>query len=139
MDLLFTFVGWLMLLYISINLIGMLVRGLVLVSDIEKQISEGDDTFKKIVSGFYDSKLERKTNFLSLVLIIIYIALLYYFWNIGVVAVALLIMLARYPDLIWEIKYGKENIKKMPAIYSLTLLVTLATFPLLWYVLNYLN
>ncbi|KXJ99171.1 MAG: hypothetical protein UZ19_OD1000472 [Parcubacteria bacterium OLB19] len=47
MDLLFTFVGWLMLLYISINLIGMLVRGLVLVSDVEKQISEGDDTFKK--------------------------------------------------------------------------------------------
>ena len=122
-------------MYVSVNLIGMLVRGLVLVADVEKQLSERDDNFKKVAGEFYNPKLERKVNITAAVLILIYLGALFYFWNIGVVIVAVMLMAARIPDLLWEIKYGRHKIKDMPAIYILTLLIMFAALPVLWYAL----
>lgn len=133
MQLVITFFGWLALMYASINLIGMLVRGLVLVSDVEKQLSEGDDNLKKVAGEIYHPKLERKVNITAAVLIVIYLGALFYFWNIGVVIVAAILMVSRIPDLLWEIKYGRRKIKEMPSIYMITTLVTLATLPILWF------
>jgi len=134
-QLIITFLGWLTLMIVGTNLIGMLVRGLVLVSNVENQLSKADDTFKKIAGEVYDPKAERKVNFIALVLIIIYLIALFYFWNIGVVIVAIMLMAARIPDLLWEIKHGRQSIKNMPARYMFTLLIMFATLPVLWYAL----
>ena len=134
-QLIITFFGWLALMYVSINLIGMLIRGLVLVADVEKQLSEGNDNLKKIANEFYNPKLERKINITAAVLIIIYLGVLFYFWNIGVVIVAVMLMVARIPDLLWEIKYGRYKTKNMPTIYMLTLLIYFVALPSLWYAL----
>ncbi|MFA6586303.1 MAG: hypothetical protein WCS86_04080 [Candidatus Paceibacterota bacterium] len=134
----FTFLGWLVLVLLGTNLIGMLVRGLVLIADVEDQLSKQNDTFKKIASEIYNPKIERKVNIIALLLILAFLGILFYFWNIGVVIVALIIMIVRIPDLLWEIKYGRYSHKNQPAIYMLTLLILFATLPLLWYVLYHL-
>lgn len=135
-QLIFIFLGWLVLVLVGTNLIGMLVRGLVLITDVEDQLSKQNDTFKKIASEIYNPKTERKVNMIALLLILAYLGILFYFWNIGVVIVALIIMIARIPDLLWEIKHGKHNIKDMPTVYILTLLILFSTLPLLWYILS---
>ena len=134
-QLIITFLSWLVLMIVSTNLIGMLVKGLVLVSDVESQLSKADDTFKKIAGEVYDSKTERKVNFIALALIIIYLIALFYFWNVGVVIAAIMLMAARIPDLLWEIKHGKQNIRNMPMRYMFTLLIMFAALPFLWYAL----
>ena len=101
-----TFLGWLALMFISTNLIGMLVRGLVLISEVKKLIAEGNDAFKKVVAEFYKQNEERRVNVIASVLIVIYLIAVFYFWNIGVVIAAVMIMIARIPDLLWEMKYG---------------------------------
>ena len=129
------FFSWLALMVIGTNLIGMLVRGLVLVSDVENQLSKADDAFKKTAEEIYDPKVERRINFIALALIIIYLITLFYFWNVGVVIAAIMLMVAHIPDLLWEIKHGKTKFKDMPPIYMLTLLIMFAALPVLWYAL----
>lgn len=133
LQLVITILGWIALIVVGTNLIGMFVRGLVLVSSVEAQLSKEDEIFKKATGEFYNPKLERKANFVSLVLIIIYLLALFYFWNMGVVLAATMVMVARIPDLLWEIKHGKQEIKNMPMFYMLTLLITFAALPVLWY------
>lgn len=128
-----TFLGWIVLLVVSTNLAGMLIRGLVMIADVENQISKMDEKLKKVASEFYNPKVEREVNYIALGLIIVYLSILFYFWNFGVVISALMIMIARIPDLLWEIKYDRENIIKMPKIYMLTTLIMFGALPVLWY------
>lgn len=128
-----TFGAWLVLLYASINIIGFLVRGFFTNPEIEKIAVEGSDFTKKLAQEHQSA--EKKTDMVTLVLLVAFLAALYYFWNIGVVAAALIIMAARIPDLVWEIKHGRSKIKEMPPIYMLTLVITLASLPVLWYAL----
>jgi len=129
----FTFFGWLVLLYASINLVGMFVRGLVSNPEIEKLAAEGTDFVKKLAEEHKSA--ERKVNVVALVLIVAYLVALFYFWNIGVVIAAVMIMVARIPDLLWEMRYGRAKIKDMPTIYMLTLLIMFGALPVLWYAL----
>lgn len=101
-----TFGAWLVLLWASINLIGMLVRGLVLTSEMKKMLAKSSPTFRKVAAEFYKPSEEKRTNIGALIFIIIFLGVLYYFWNIGVVIAAVLIMVAHIPDLLWEIKHG---------------------------------
>src|SRR3989344_778696 len=117
-----TFGAWLVLLYASINLIGLLVRGFFTNPEIDKMAVEGSDFIKKLANEHQSA--ERKTNITALILLIAFFVALYYFWNIGVVIAALIIMAARIPDLVWEIRHGRAKIKEMPAIYMLTLVIT---------------
>ncbi len=128
----YVFLGWLALMLIGRTLIGMLARGLVLVADAEKQLSENDD-LRKIVKKDYNLKLKRRVNNASVVLIIIYLSALFYFSNIGVVVVAVMLMVAQIPHLLWVANYWKLNIKAMLLIHLLTRLIYIATFPGLWY------
>ena len=130
-QLIVTFLGWLAMLWLSINLIGMLLRGLVSNPEIDQLATEGSDFIKKIAKEHQEA--EKKVNFVALALIIVYLVALYYFWNVWIVVAALMIMAARIPDLLWEMQHGRANVKKMPAIYHLTLLVMLAALPVLWY------
>lgn len=134
-QLIITFFGWLALVLVGTNLIGMLIRGLVLIADVENQISKGNNAFKELAGEIYDSKTEKKVNIIALLQIIIYLIVLFYFWNYGVVIAAVMIMVSRIPDLLWEIKHGRQNIKHMPMRYLLTLVIIFAALPVLWYAL----
>ena len=105
-ELIITFLGWIALMIVGTNLVGMLVRGFVLISEVRKLISKGSGAFKKVAAEFYKPSEERRVNVVALVLIVIYLIILFYFWNIGVVLVAASLMLARIPDLLWEMKHG---------------------------------
>src|SRR3989338_11213483 len=101
-----TFGAWLVLLWASINLMGMLVRELTLISEMKKVLAKGSPTFRKVAAEFYKPSEEKRTNIIDIILIIVFLGVLYYFWNIGVVIAAVLIMAARVPDLLWEMKHG---------------------------------
>jgi len=101
-----TFGAWLVLTLVGTNLIGMLVRGLALNAEMKKILAKGGPTFRKVADEFYKPSEERGTNVIALVLIVIFLGVLYYFWNIGVVIAAVLIMAARIPDLLWDMKHG---------------------------------
>lgn len=132
-QILITFFGWLALVLVGINLVGMLVRGLISNPEMDKLAAEGHEFVKKLAREHQEA--EKKVNYVALLLILIYLGALFYFWNIGVVVAAVMIMIARIPDLLWEMKYGRAKIKDMPPIYMLTLLIMLAALPVLWYAL----
>lgn len=132
-QLIITFFGWLALVLVGTNFIGMLLRGLVLVADVEDQISKGSEAFKELAKEAYDAKTEKKVNIVAFTLIIIYLIMLFYFWNMGVVVAAIMIMVGRIPDLLWEIKHGKQKHKNMPAQYLFTLVIIFASLPVFWY------
>ncbi len=132
-QILITFFGWLALVLIGINLVGMLVRRLVSNPEMEKLAAERHEFVKKLAKEHQEA--EKKVNYVALALILIYLGVLFYFWNIGVVIATIMIMIARIPDLLWEMKHGRAKIKDMPPIYMLTLLIILAALPVLWYAL----
>lgn len=132
-QILITFFSWLALVLVGINLVGMLVRGLISNPEMDKLAAEGHEFVKKLAREHQEA--EKKVNYVALLLILIYLGALFYFWNIGVVVAAVMIMIARIPDLLWEMKYGRAKIKDMPPIYMLTLLIMLAALPVLWYAL----
>lgn len=101
-----TFGAWLVLIFIGINLIGMLVRGLVLISEVNKLLAKGSMVFRKVVAEFYKPSEEKRVNIVMFLLIATFLSILFYFWNIGLAIVATLIMIARIPDLLWEMKHG---------------------------------
>lgn len=106
-QLIITFGFWLVLMWVGINLIGMLVRGLVLVTEMDKFFAEEDSILFKIVSKFYEPKRERTLNVLIVFLVIIYLGILFYFGNIWIVIAAGLIMVGRVPSLLWDLHNSK--------------------------------
>ncbi len=130
------------MLYISINLIGFLVRGFftdTAISDLEKTGSE-------FVKGeiIKNKRTDIFINIFALILNLLFLIILYRYWNIGVMAVAIVMMIMRIPDLIWEIRYGGRlslnDTRTMPKdlIYFITGYSWLLEFPLLYYSLHYL-
>lgn len=101
-----TFGAWLVLIFVGTNLIGMLVRGLALTSEVRKLLAKGSSAFRKVANEFYKPLEERRTNIFAVVLLVAYLGVLFYFSNIGVVIVATLVMAARVPNLLWEMKHG---------------------------------
>jgi len=67
---------------------------------------------------------------------LILLLLLYKFLNIWAVVAVLLIVVARVPDLLWEIRNtGKAPKGSLPkgGIYNLTALISWAALPVLWW------
>lgn len=99
-------VGWFILMLISTNLIGFFIRG------IYKPVNF--DEFKK--SEYKTIRDEAKKlnranifgNIFGVILIIVYLFLLYYFLNLGIMFTGLILMITRIPDLLWEIRNGKK-------------------------------
>ena len=82
-----TFGAWLALMLIGMNLIGMLVRGLALTSKVRKLLTKGSPAFGKVVAEFYKPSEERGPNIIAFVLIVSFLSVLFYFWNIGVMRI----------------------------------------------------
>ncbi len=131
---LLTIIGYFALLYLSVNLLGFLVRGLFTNPELDSLKKEGQDFIKREIE-----KLERADkwiNVLALILLIGYFFALVRFWNWGVAAVALILMLSRLPDLLWEIKYGRKiepKLLKKDFFYFSTLILMIGALPLLYY------
>lgn len=130
-------VGYLVLLYISVNLTGMVVRGLfVQDTDFEDFIKNGKPrpyTKSGISTG---GRIDRRMTILFSVITILFFYLLYRFLNIWAAISALMIIVSRVPDLIWEIKKGKKvTIGNRPkgGIYLVTDILILASPFLFWW------
>ena len=129
-----TLVVWFILMLACTNLIGLLVRGFFINPEMENLVAG----WHEVVQQEYQSN-NRKGNMIALVLIIIFLSALYYFWNLGLVIAALMLMGARIPDLIWEIRHGVED-KRLTAIlqpwpYKLLGAIGWASVPVIWYAL----
>ena len=89
--------------------------------------------------GFFSLGLIRKNIGISLFVTVIgllYLFLLLYFLNIGVAIAAMLLMVARIPDLIWENRYGQKIDKKNRPKgfrYTLATILMWAALPVLWW------
>lgn len=132
-----TAVAWLILMLACTNLIGLLVRGFFTSPEMENLIA-GDDDVSKLLRQDYQSN-NRVANIIALTLIIIFLSALYYFWNIGLVIAALMLMAARIPDLIWEIRHGRNvdhfEMILQPRSYRLISMINYASVPVIWYAL----
>jgi len=135
-QLLITIVGWLVLIYLGTNLLGFFVRGLFSNPEIDRLASEGHEFIKKEAKKH--QRIDKLITVVALVINIAFFYLLFHFWNFGVLIAAIMIIISRLPDLIWEIKHGKKiNTKTMPknVIYYITNLLIWAALPVLYFYL----
>jgi hypothetical protein len=108
LHILISIVFYLVLMWLSVNLLGLLVRGLFANLEIDKIESETKHDFiKEEISK--SKRADKWLNLIAFLCIIGYLYATFYFWNIGVTAVAIVLMLVRIPDLIWEIKTGQQH------------------------------
>lgn len=137
-NLLLTLVFFLILMYASVNLLGFLVRGLFTNPQLDKLEQTGHEFIREEIKK--SKRADKIINIVAFILILVYFYLLFHFWNIGVVAVAMLIMAGRLPDLIWEIKHGKkvdQNLMKKNALYYITAFLPWIGLPMLYFSLYY--
>lgn len=132
-----TFLVWLMLMYVGINLIGFVVRNLASwVSPLDDVSGDFKNTFNREI------RLNRSAGkalcLIFIVLTVAYLIAIYHYWNVILVACAALIIISRLPDLLWEIRTGqrasKANIPK--GIFSnIGIVIDILTLPLTWFAL----
>ena len=136
-----TIVFYLVLLWLSVNLLGLLVRGLFTNPELNKLKAETKHDFiKEEIKK--SERADRWINLIAFLSIIGYLYAAFHFWNIGVTVVAIILMLVRLPDLLWEIRTGQElnrvaSALSRPknALQYITTLLTLAVLPALYYFL----
>jgi len=122
------------LMYLSVNLLGYFVRG-VFSPDYDKLKQEQTLEFMKKEVG----KIQRADKWITtiaFVLIITYFYLLFHFWSIGVVIAAVIIMVGRLPDLLWEIKHGKKTdpkLMKKNVLYFISAILPWLALPVLYF------
>ena len=121
-----TAVAWFILMIVCTNLIGFLVRGFFANPQME-EIIDGND----VLTAEY-RKDQGRLNVIAAVLLLLFLAALYYFKNVGLVIAALILMGARIPDLISEIRHGQ---RKTSGAYILLGAVSWASVPVVWYAL----
>jgi len=125
---------FLIIMFLSANLLGLLVRGLFSNPELEKLEQEGSDFIRDEVKK--SRRADKMLNITALILIILYFYALFHFWNLGVLAVALIIMAGRLPDLLWEIKNGRKvnpNLMKKDLMYYVTSFLPWVGLPLLYF------
>lgn len=133
-NLLITIGAWFILAFFSTNLLGLFVRGLFSYSEINRLESEGNELIKNEIKKH--KRADSRINIVAFILIIGYLCLLFYFWNIGIMTAAIMLMAGRLPDLIWEIKHGKKiDTKSIPrdTIFYITTLLDWVALPVIYY------
>lgn len=129
-------VGYFVLMYITTNLTGMVVRGFSRNAKLE-ELKKDKNTHAFIKKEI--AKSDRADNVITVLFTIIsvlFLYLLYHYLNIWAVVAALLLIFSRIPDLLWEIRTGKKvtvNDRPKGGVYSLTDLTIWAAIPTLWW------
>lgn len=130
--------GYLVLMLIGTNLLGMIVRGIL-------------PTYKKDADGNLQLAIDDKSSggivltVICCVIAILYFFSLYHYWNIFLVVAASMLMVSRIPDLLFEmrtgVKFSLRNRKNMPnrPIDFICNLLSWCALPLTWYSLCYYN
>lgn len=107
-----TIVATIILMIVSTNIIGLILR-----KPKSPKINTDNKETIEFLQNEYKS-FDKKNNIISIVSIIVaivYLFTLFYFWNIWLSISALLFMLFRLPDLLWEIKNNQKiNHNNMP-------------------------
>ena len=130
--------SYFVLMYLSVNLLGLFVRGLFSSPELNKLGLEGNDFIKTEIKKH--QRADIWINIIALILIAVYLYLLSHFWNMGVMAVAIIFIVTRLPDLIWEIKHGKKIDAKSAPKNILSYVNTILDWgmlPVLYYFLYY--
>lgn len=133
-QILISIVFYFILMYLSVNLLGFFVRGLFSYPEIDKLKLEGHEFIKREIEK--SQRADKWINIIALILIITYLYVLFHFWNIGVMASAIMLMIGRFPELLWEIKNGKKRDEKSTPKNALSYMSTLLIFaalPVLYY------
>lgn len=91
--------GYLILMFASTNLLGMVVRGM---RTTHTKNNEGDLIAMENIS----SRPSIIMTIMFSVISVLYLYALYHYWNIGVLLAGLILMLTRLPDLLFEMRMG---------------------------------
>jgi hypothetical protein len=125
-----TVVSWLAIMFVSTNLIGIWVGGITPNAKLQ-DIAGSDQILRNEIK-----KSQRMQFVIATVLLLSFLTILFYFWNLGLVIAALMLMASRIPDVIWEMKSSRsleiEDMKK-PKLWLLTTLLSWASIPVVWY------
>ena len=127
-------VFYFILMYLSVNLLGLFVRGLFSNPELDKLKQESHEFIKHEIEK--SQRADKWINIIALILIFAYFYALFHFWNFGVVATAVIIMAGRLPDLIWEIKHGKKTdpkLMKRNAMYYISAFLPWLALPVLYF------
>jgi hypothetical protein len=125
-------VGYLILAFISVNLIGLALRGVFQSPDFHDITTDDKYLIKEIRKTQFIDKILTVFSFL---LIGLYFFLLYYFINYGIVIVAAILMIARIPHLLYEIRTGEKITNKLISNTksgTITSILTWLAFIILW-------
>ncbi len=129
-----TVIGYFILIFVGTNLLGMVVRGFL-----PTYKKDGEGNLNPIVDTSSTSSIT--LTIVSILIGISYLFALYYYWNIGILIAGLILMYARLPDLLFEMRTGEKltlsNMPKRPIDILFNTLSWLA-LPLIWYSLCYL-
>ena len=127
-------VGWLILMFVGTNLVGFFVRGLVQQSQMKEAVKPVQEIAAHELRG--NLRVNSVLNVLSGVVCIFYPYLLFRWWGWPVATAGLILMLARLPDLFFELRTGQKrkaaHMPKRPIDIFATILAWLA-LPLVWW------
>ena len=124
-------IGYFVLLVVGVNLIGIVIDGFV----------QPDSRSPGAPENISDSKSVGVT-LIFCIITLAYLFALYNFWNIGIVASALLLMISRIPDLVFESKTGQKinsRLTKKGPVETFCFVVGWLALPILWYSLFFLQ
>jgi hypothetical protein len=130
-------VAWAVLTFVSTNLIGFVVRGILWSPpDVEAPDERVAEVFRHETRRM--SVANVTTTLLSILVTAAYLFVLFHFWNVWLAVAALLAMATRLPDLMWEIR-SDERVTRRNApkgwLYVAAQIVWWGTLPLIWYAL----
>lgn len=122
--------SWLAIMFISTNLIGLLLRVGETNSEMHEIASSNEFLSEEI------RKSQRSGAIIAIILVVAFLSALYYFWNLGLVIAGVMLMLSRAPDAIWEMKNGRalgaDDMRK-PKFFMLSTLLAWASLAVVWY------
>jgi len=130
-------VAWFVLMFIGTNIIGFIVRGLVEMPTMKEREDDMPSALREEVTSY--RRFSRTLTTLFVVISVAYICVLYWVWNFGVAAAALILMVTRIPDLLREIRTGQKatflSMPRRPFDFLMNIL-DWAMLPLLWFSLR---
>jgi hypothetical protein len=129
------FGGYVLLFLLCINLLGQVVRGFY-----EHGIDIGEPVSARAMMVLQNEN--RKIKIANVVWTILFACLLggllyalNRYWNAYLVAAAVMILVGRMPDLLWEIHHGKTGPKGQGVVYVVGFVLILSALPVVWYAL----
>lgn len=128
------------LMYLSVNLLGLFVRGLFPQQELNRIKKEAPQFVAVAGSDKEYIHQQKRTTIIALILNFAFFYLLFRIWNFGVVIVVITIMAGRLPDLIWDIKHGKKTdpkLMKKDALYYISAFLPWLGLPILYYSLYF--